>query len=58
MNREDVIHFNMEKKRQFQVAWETAVVNGEDQFDFDGHPFLTSYAKYLVEHLNNTLLGD
>lgn len=34
-------------KKAFNIAFETS----QEYFWFDGHQFLTSYAKYLIEYL-------
>lgn len=36
-------------KREYRVA----VEEGEQEFEFKGMRVLTSYAKYLIEHLEN-----
>ena len=56
-NREDLLYFDKDTKISFQVAWERAEVFGIDQFEFEGQIFDTNYARYLVEHINNTLVG-
>ncbi len=33
-------------------AYDEAVAHESDQFTFAGHVFVTSYAKYLLEHLD------
>lgn len=56
-NREDLLFFDNDTRRSFQMAWERAEVFGIDQFEFEGQIFDTSYARSLVEHINNTLVG-
>lgn len=36
-------------KKEFKIASET----DKDCFWFDGHEFITSYAKYLIEYLES-----
>jgi hypothetical protein len=45
------ITFSQEKLQQLKDAYAVAVTEGRDQFTFEGHELLTSYAKYLIEYL-------
>lgn len=36
---------------RFKRAYNVAVKSGWDKFTFEGHDYLTSYAKYLVEYM-------
>lgn len=36
---------------QLKRRYDQAVENGEEQFTFQGHQLLTSYAKYMLEYL-------
>ena len=40
---------------RFKVAQQAAVSMNADTFVFDGHEFVVSYAKYLIEYLNEIL---
>lgn len=35
------------------TAYNTAVQQNQVRFEYNGMQFMTSYAKYLIEHLNN-----
>jgi len=45
------ITFSQKKLKQLKDAYAVAVTEGRDQFTFEGHELLTSYAKYLIEYL-------
>ena len=45
------ITFSQEKLQHLKDAYAVAVTEGKDQFTFEGHELLTSYAKYLIEYL-------
>tara|TARA_Y100001937_G_scaffold27619_1_gene39736 strand:- start:198 stop:365 length:168 start_codon:yes stop_codon:yes gene_type:complete len=45
------ITFSQEKLQHLKDAYAVAVTEGRDQFTFEGHELLTSYAKYLIEYL-------
>jgi hypothetical protein len=49
------ILWDMPKYRRFKVAYNSAVAANQEHFNFDGHEFVTSYAKYLLEFLRETL---
>lgn len=49
------INFNLEKYKQLKLSYEKAVLENRDQFVFEKHILLTSYAKYLIQHLENEL---
>ena len=55
MKKEDYIKFDKKKLDELETAYENAVKQGKFQFDFDKKVLLTDYAKYLIEHLKNTL---
>ena len=42
------------KLSELKKARDKAVEEGKDQFNFKGHELLVSYAKYLIEHLEDT----
>lgn len=48
------IEFTKDKFEQFKVAYNKAVEEGVKSFFFDGHEFLVSYAKYLIEYLSSS----
>jgi hypothetical protein len=49
------IEFNLEKYQLLKLSYEKAVSEGRDQFVFESNILLTSYAKYLLQHLENVL---
>ena len=40
---------------KLQIAYDKAVEEDKEVFTFKGEQFVTSYAKYLIEHLENNL---
>lgn len=46
-------HFTEEKFRLFEEAYNKAVAEKKNDFEFEGHPFLIDCAKYLIEHFKN-----
>ncbi len=50
-----MISWNRVKLEWFKLALRRAVHEGREQFSFDGHTFLVSYARYLVEYLEGKL---
>lgn len=44
--------------REFRKAYQQAVDAGDDQFTFEGHEVLVSYAKYMCEYLTTQGLLD
>ncbi len=49
------ITFTPEKRDQFRAAYNEAVKNEAEVFEFEGNEVLTEYAKYLLIHLDNVL---
>ena len=49
----DTINFTYDKYERFEKAYNKALEDNKTDFFFEGHQFLTSYAKYLLEYLNN-----
>lgn len=47
------IEFDQDKFTKFKEDYNKAVEEGVNSFFFDGHEFLVSYAKYLLEYLSN-----
>ncbi len=47
------ITFTKESLMKLKDAYALAVTEGRDQFTFEGHELLTSYAKYLIQHLDH-----
>ena len=48
----DFVVFDMALYQSLVRAYNLAVKHGRDQFEFEGRVVLTSYAKYLIEYLN------
>ena len=44
-----------ETRDRLRASYNIAVRDGKEQFRFDGNDILTAYAKYLLQHLDNTL---
>ena len=49
------IEFNLEKYNSLKLSYEKAVLENREQFVWKSNLFLTSYAKYLLQHLENQL---
>lgn len=49
------VEWNRPKLERFKQAYKHAVANGLGMFHFDGNDFVTGYAKYLIEYLENRL---
>lgn len=49
------INFNEEKYNSLKLLYEKAVIENREQLVFEGHVLLTSYTKYLLQHLENVL---
>jgi hypothetical protein len=45
------ITWNIVKVMKFDKRYMTAKQEGAETFEFDGHEFVTNYAKYLLEYL-------
>ena len=55
MNDKDYTNFANEKIKRLETAYRKAKEQGKFQFEFDEKEYITDYAKYLIEHLKNTL---
>jgi len=55
MNDKDYTNFDNEKRKRLENAYKKAKEQGKFQFEFDEKEYITDYAKYLIEHLKNTL---
>jgi hypothetical protein len=40
---------------EFAAAYRDAVHRGHNEFEFEGHKFLVTYAKFLIEYLDKVL---
>ena len=47
--------FDLEKYNSLKVSYEKAVSENKEQFTFERQILLTSYAKYLLQYLENKL---
>lgn len=47
------VNFTPEKRDRLKHAMEGAVKRCDDKFTFDGDVYLVSYAKYVLEYLDN-----
>jgi hypothetical protein len=45
------ITFDLAQAKRLKKAYDKAVANEVDQFEFEGLPWVTGYAKYLIEYL-------
>ncbi len=52
-SKPEVVHWTPAKRARLLSAYEHAVAHNEPQFAFEGNEFVTSYAKYLLEYLND-----
>jgi hypothetical protein len=50
-----VICWTIQMRERLRKAFNTAVKAQQDTFVFEGNTFVTNYAKYLLEHLDNQL---
>ena len=46
------IMFTRAKLEALKEAYQKALGEGVEQFEFEGHPLIVGYAKYLIEYLN------
>jgi len=49
------IEFDREKYNSLKLIYEKSVEENKEQFVWEGQILLTSYAKYLLEYLENVL---
>jgi hypothetical protein len=47
--------FDLEKYNSLKLSYEKAVSENKEQFTFESQILLTSYAKYLLQNLENEL---
>lgn len=45
------MRFTPEKLTAYRAAYQKAVDEGAEEFMFEDHEWLTSYAKYMIEYL-------
>jgi hypothetical protein len=51
----NTIKFDVYKLQSLKTQYNKAIREGKSSFIWDGNELLTSYAKYLIEYLNNNL---
>jgi hypothetical protein len=49
------IEFDREKYNSLKLIYDKSVLENKEQFVWEGQILLTSYAKYLLEYLENVL---
>jgi len=52
------VEFNQEMYVELQHAYKRAVSMGETEFNFRGGVYLTDYAKYLLQYLDQLFGGE
>ena len=52
-NMSKVINWTPEKLAKFKKAYKEAETGKKESFIFGGDEFVTGYAKYLIQHLEN-----
>jgi hypothetical protein len=52
------VEFDRPKLERLKKAIKAAEIAGADTFTFEGHDYLVSYARYLVEYLESRLLRE
>lgn len=50
-----MIRWTHEMRERLRAHYNAARAAGKDTFMFDGNEYVTRYAKYLLEHLDNQL---
>jgi hypothetical protein len=50
-----MITWNGPKLQRMKDAYDRAKATGRDQFNFEGNRYVTGYAKYLIEYLEDKL---
>lgn len=46
-----IVNFTKDKLKDFKKLYNTTVKENKKQFIFEGNLYLTGYAKYLIEYL-------
>lgn len=52
----DKIVFDKEKAKQFRKIYNRAFLLNKQKFSFEGHMFLTSYAKYVLQYVESKFI--
>jgi len=58
VDKPNMINWTPEMLKRFTVYYNTALNSDKTEFVFDGHTFLTSYAKYLIQYLQMRSKGE
>jgi hypothetical protein len=53
----NMVEFDRKKRDRLRKRYKEAVEKKEDQFEFEGNKYVTSYAKYLLEYLDSKPLS-
>lgn len=53
MSKQKMVEYTPEKRDRLRKAYDKARSYGHGTFSFDGHTYLTDYAKYLLEYLDD-----
>lgn len=56
--KKETIEFDEDRMGRLQKAYDKALVEKKDVFIFEGHEFVTKYAKYVLEYLNTAFPGS
>jgi hypothetical protein len=48
----DIVNFTPELRDRLRRAYDRACEANAEQFTFDGHDYLTAYAKHLLDYLD------
>lgn len=51
------INWTVPKMRRLRAAYNAAVNESAEEFEFEGEIYVTGFAKYLLQHLNNEFYG-
>jgi hypothetical protein len=51
----DYVNFDVAKRENLRTAYDTAVEQNKESFTFDGREYLTAYAKYVLQYLDEVL---
>lgn len=49
----NTIYFTRTTLKALKNAYHNALIQGKEEFQFEGHTLLVSYAKYLIEYLDS-----
>ena len=55
MTEQITLAFDERKLKKFRKAYNNAIARNIKIFEFDGHKFMTEYAKYMIEYVDFNL---